>query len=156
MARIKPKLTVKETLRGTAISHTRTDISVRDVEMILDEPIVRGGTNMGLSPIDATMAALIGCTNVTAQKVAKANNVEIDAMTVEATLTIDRRGVLLMEEVDVPFKEINLSITIVTSADDAAMEKIKTDLPRFCPVSKMLRQAGTVINETWSITRPST
>lgn len=35
---IRPKLTVREILRGTSVSHTRTEISVRDVETILDGP----------------------------------------------------------------------------------------------------------------------
>ncbi|MDH4188398.1 MAG: OsmC family protein [Nitrospira sp.] len=152
--KIRPKLTVKEILRGTSVSHTRTDISVRDVETILDEPGIRGGTNMGLSPIEAMMAALVGCTNVTAHKVAKSIEVEIDAMTVGATLTIDRRGILLLEEVDVPFREVDLSIDMTTSANADEIEKIKTDLRRFCPVAKMIRSAGTTINEVWNITRP--
>ena len=32
-------------LEGSSKSHSRTDILTRDVESVIDEPIVRGGTN---------------------------------------------------------------------------------------------------------------
>jgi len=34
-------------LEGSSKSHSRTDILTRDVESVIDEPIVRGGTNLG-------------------------------------------------------------------------------------------------------------
>jgi len=34
------------------------------------------------------------------------------------------------------------------------MERVQTELPKFCPVAKVLRQAGTTINENWTVKRP--
>ena len=34
-------------LDGSSKSHSRTDIITRDVESVIDEPIARGGTNLG-------------------------------------------------------------------------------------------------------------
>ena len=42
-------------LEGSSKSHSRTDIITRDVESVIDEPIVRGGTNLGLSPTELSL-----------------------------------------------------------------------------------------------------
>ena len=39
----------KYRLVGEAVSHSRTDISVRDLKVITDEPLERNGTNMGVT-----------------------------------------------------------------------------------------------------------
>ena len=51
-------------VEGSSKSHARTDILTRDVESVIDEPTIRGGTNLGLTPTETLMASLIGCTNV--------------------------------------------------------------------------------------------
>ena len=61
MADAKPKMVVQYTLNGESISHARTDIETRDVDVTIDEPTQRGGTNMGLAPTETLVAALIGC-----------------------------------------------------------------------------------------------
>ena len=127
---------------------------MRDVETTTDEPIERGGTNMGLSPVETLIAGLIGCTNVISHKIAEKNGVKFDAMTIDADVTFDRGGTRLVEDVRVPFPEITLTVNVTTAADDAAIETIKTDLAKFCPLAKVLREAGTNIIEIWNVTRP--
>lgn len=154
MVKITPKTVVTMKLQGTCTSHSRTDIAVRDQQITIDEPEVRGGTNQGPSPTETMLAALIGCTNVIAHKVASKNGVQIDAMSVSAEAKFDRRGVTLVEEVAVPFPEITLRIDVTTDAGEMAIEKLKTDLAKFCPVSKVIRESGSKINELWTISRP--
>ena len=60
-------------------------------------------------------------------------------MTIDAESTLDRRGTQLLEEIEVPFPKIRLLINVTTDASEAAMEKVKADLHRFCPVSKVIR-----------------
>ncbi len=151
MALPKPKLNKKITLNGACRSSTRTDVTVRDVGVTIDEP---WGTNHGLNPIETLVSALIGCTNVTTHKLAEVNGIKIDAMSIEAELTYDQRGVMFVEEIDVPFTEITLKIELISTVDDAALAKIKADLPRFCPLAKAIRQSGTTIIENWTVTRP--
>lgn len=153
MVTIKPKTTVRMKLNGTCPSHARTDVSVRDVKTTIDEPAERGGTNLGLTPTETLMAALMGCTNVIAHKVAAANGVRLESMSIRLEADFDRRGVTLAQEVNVPFPEITLFIDVRTDASEAAMAKVKRELGMYCPLSKVLRQAGTTINEVWSISR---
>lgn len=154
MATVKPKTIVQYKITGESVSHARTDIETRDVEVTIDEPTQRGGTNMGLAPTETLIAALIGCTNVIGQRVGEANGVHFEDLSIEAVADFDRRGVMMEDEVDVPFPKIVLTITGKANVDDATLEKVKTDLGRFCPIAKVIRGSGTEIEEVWNIARP--
>jgi uncharacterized OsmC-like protein len=154
MVTVKEKTTVTQRIRGNCPTHSRTEISVRDVKAVVDEPKEREGTNMGPTPTETMVAALIACTNVITHKCAKKHGVELKAMTIGAESTFDRRGAQLLEEIEVPFPKIRLVIDITTDASEDDMEKVKADLRRFCPVSKVIRNSGTELEEVWNVTRP--
>jgi len=150
----KPKTIVTQKLEASCPTHSRTDVITRDVETVIDEPVERGGTNLGLAPTETLVAALLGCTNTILNKVAHSHDVDVAALSLNVDAQFDRRGVVLSEEVEVPYPEMKLYINLTTSADDAQIEKVKIDLPRFCPVSKVIRHSGTELEEIWTITRP--
>lgn len=155
MATPKMKTVVTMRLEAACPSHARTEISVRDTGFTIDEPVERGGTNQGPSPTETLMSALAGCTNVIAHKCAAKHGVAFQDFHVDVLSKFDRRGVTLQEEIDVPFDNIEVRIEATTDADEGAIERVKNDLPRFCPVSKVLRQAGSTVTDIWTIKRPS-
>ncbi len=154
MVVVREKTTVTQRIQGRCPTHSRTEISVRDVKTIVDEPKEREGTNMGPTPTETMVAALIACTNVISHKCAKKHGVEFKAMSIDAESTLDRRGTQLIEEIEVPFPKISLVINVATNASEADMEKVKADLHRFCPIAKVVRNSGTEIEEIWKVTRP--
>ncbi|MCZ7563353.1 MAG: OsmC family protein [Burkholderiales bacterium] len=154
MVVVKQKTVVTMKLSAEAATHSRTDVKVRDVGSVIDEPVERGGTNQGLSPTETLMAALLGCTNTIGHKCAEKHGVELEKMSMRLEAEFDRRGVTLQEEVDVPFPRMTLYIDIVTDAAEAAIEAVKADLHRFCPVSKVIRACGTRLEEVWTVSRP--
>jgi len=154
LATPKPKMVVTLKLEASCPSHARTDVMVRDTETVIDEPVERGGTNLAPSPTETALAALAACTNVVGHKVAKMHGVEFQAMHVALEARLDRRGVTLQEEIDVPFESVRQIITVTTDADEASIAKVQEDLPKFCPVSKLFRQSGTVITDEWTVNRP--
>jgi len=154
MATVKEKIVITQRIHGSCPTHSRTDISVRDVRTVIDEPKERDGTNAGPTPTETMVAALIGCTNVISHKCAKRHGVEFEAMSIDAEASFDRRGTQLLEEIEVPFPKIRLVIDITTRASDAQIEQVKADLHRFCPISKVIRNAGTQIEEVWNVKRP--
>lgn len=156
MVTVREKTTVVQRIHGDCPTHARSEISVRDVRMVIDEPVERGGTNAGPTPTETIAAALIACTNVIGNKCAKKHGVEIGSLSIDAESTFDRRGTQLLEEIEVPFQKIILRISLVTDASDEQIEKVRSDLHRFCPVSKLIRNAGTEIEEEWNVTRPGT
>jgi len=154
LATVAPKLFVTQRIHGNCPTHSRTDISVRDVETVIDEPTERDGTNLGPTPTETLIAALIGCTNVIGHKCARKHGVTFRDMSIDAAADFDRRGTQLMEEVEVPFRKITLTINVTTDASEDALAKVRADLQRFCPVAKVFRGAGTEVAEVWNVTRP--
>jgi len=151
MANVKEKAIWKFRLSGSAETHTRSRVSSRDVQMTIDEPIERGGTNEGPMPVEMVFAGLIGCTHVISNKLAIANQVEIVDMDIDVVTTMDSRGTRLIEPIDVPFPDTVLNIKATMKGDESSIETVIDKLQEHCAVSKMLRQSGTIITENWTV-----
>jgi uncharacterized OsmC-like protein len=154
MVVVKEKTIVTQRIHGNCPTHSRTEISTRDVKTVIDEPKERDGTNMGPTPTETLVAALIACTNVISHKCARKHGVDFKAMSIDAESALDRRGTQLIEEIEVPFPKIRLVINVTTDASEGEMDEVKADLHRFCPIAKVVRNSGTEIEEIWKVTRP--
>ena len=137
-------------LDGSSKSHSRTDIITRDVESVIDEPIARGGTNLGLSPTETLVSSLIGCTNVITHRIMEKMGFTINSMDIKSKTMFNKDGVGLIQEVKVPFPEITLDINISTDASENDLEEVKKQLGMYCPIAKVIRNAGTKIKENWT------
>ena len=146
---IRPKTTVKLKAEAHCPSHSLSEISVRDLTFAIDEPIERDGTNTGPTPTDTALAALIGCTNVIGHKCAASLGINIGHLNISAVCDFDRRGVTLQEEIDIPFTKVDLKIETEEVVSSADLDRLSAEVAKFCPLSKLFRQAGTVINEEW-------
>mgnify|MGYP000650006751 FL=1 len=103
---------VKMKVEGSSKSHSRADIISRDVESVIDEPEVRGGTNIGLTPTETLLASLIGCSNVITHRIAAKQGVKIENLDITADAKFDKSGASIIEEIEVPFPEVILNINI--------------------------------------------
>ena len=148
-ANIVAKTTVKLRAEATCPSHSLANISIRDIAFAIDEPVERGGTNLGPTPTDAALAALIGCTNVIGHKCAAKLQIDIGHLDISASCDFDRRGVTLTEEIDVPFEKIQLKIQTGNAVSAQDLQRLKSEIEKYCPLAKLFRQAGTIIEEEW-------
>lgn len=147
---IRQKTTVTLKYSGEGKSHSRTDIQVRDLVAIVDEPVERGGTNEGPSPTEMAYAALIGCTNVIGQKCADKLGIDVGHLSFAMEVDFDRRGVLLMEEVDVPFKAVRISVTADGPATEDELAQVARETEKYCAISKLYQNSGTDLTVTWA------
>ena len=147
---IRQKTTLTIKLTGEGKSHARSDVSVRDITRSIDEPVERGGTNTGFSPTEMAYAALIGCTNVIGNKCAEKLGIDIGHLSFEMEVDFDRRGVLLTEEVEVPFKAVRLAVTSDGPASEEELAQVAAETDKYCPISKMYINSGTDVSVTWS------
>lgn len=147
---VRMKTTVTLKAQATCPSHSLSNVSVRDLAFAIDEPTERGGTNLGPTPTDTALAALIGCTNVIGHKCAKKLGVDIGHLNISADCAFDRRGVTLSKEIDVPFQSIALHVEASGSASAADLARLADETEKFCPLSKLFRAAGTEITTHWS------
>ena len=143
----KTEMTIKLSGRGT--SHARSETMADGLTVVIDEPIVRGGTGEGPSPTATAYSALIGCTNVIGNKCAEKLGIDIGHLAFEMEVDFDRRGVLLIEEVDVPFKAIRLTVSSDGSATEAELAEVARETDKFCPISKLYEKSGTNLTVTW-------
>ena len=87
-------------------------------------------------------------------KVAKKNGVNLMSYDITLDAGFNRHGVMLKEEVDLPFEDMKLTIEVTTDASDEEMELLAKELAMFCPISKMIIAAGTKLETIWVINRP--
>ena len=138
-------------VEGSSKSHARTDILTRDVESVIDEPTIRGGTNLGLTPTETLMASLIGCTNVITHRIADQLGVKIKKLDVNVNSKFNKDGVSLLKEIEVPFPILEMNIKIASNASEIQLETIKKQLKMFCPISKVISNSGTKIINNWEV-----
>lgn len=143
----KAQMTIK--LAGNGTSHSRSEVNVDGNTVIIDEPVARGGTDEGPSPTATAYASLIGCTNVIGNKCADALGVEIGNLSFAMEVDFDRRGVLLQEEVEVPFTAIRLEVVSDGPASEEDLQRVGQETDRYCPISKMFERSGTDVTVTW-------
>ena len=145
--RQKTEMTIKLSARGT--SHARSEIEADGLTAVIDEPVARGGTNEGPSPTVTAYSALIGCTNVIGHKCAERLGIDIGNLRFEMEIDFDRRGVLLIDEGDVPFKAIRLNVAADGPASQEELGMVAAETEKFCPISKLYEQAGTNLTVNW-------
>ncbi len=146
---IKMKTVVTYRTTATATSHARTEIPIRDLTAVIDEPVERGGTNEGISPTETALAALIGCTNVIGHKNAHRLGIDLGDVTIDADCKFDRRGVLMEEEIDIPFPEISLTVNCSGPASEADLARVGEETAKYCAISKLFEAAGTKLEVNW-------
>ena len=130
---------------------TVTRVQTRGVELAIDEPEARGGTNTAMSPTEVFMASLAGCVNVVLTNVARRSGVGLRVEKVELECDFETRGVRGLAEVACPFPEIRMQITLHSYGSrlevDHAIERYK----HACPVRTMVQSAGSKISEGWVV-----
>ena len=146
---IQMKTTVKLRAKADCPSHAKSDVSIRDLNFSIDEPTERGGTNLGPTPTDTVIAALIGCTNVIGHKCASKLGVDIGHLKIDAICDFDRRGVTLEEEIEVPFEALTLKVVSDGNASDEELQAVAAEVAKFCPLSKLFENGGTALTVTW-------
>ena len=146
---IRQKTTITMKMSAESPSHALTNISVRDVKLPIDEPTERGGTNLGPTPTETLVSALIACTNVIGHKCADSLDIDLGHLNFDVECDFDRRGVTLAEEIDVPFKAIRMKVKYDGTASSDDINRLLPEIAKFCPLSKVIKQAGTVIEEDW-------
>ena len=149
MGAVKMKTSVTLRAKAHGVSHSRSDISIRDLSFSIDEPTARGGTNAGPTPTDMALAALAGCTNVIGNKCADPLGINIGHLNVDIAAEFDRRGVTLEEEIDVPFVRVVQTVVADGPASEEELQKVATETAKFCPLGKLFEQAGTTLETVW-------
>ncbi len=121
-------------------NQTRTVVEAGGFRVTIDEPESFGGTNMGANPLEIELAALAGCLNVVGHLVAKEMKIELEGMRVNLEGNFNPAGFMGKQSPDrAGYKEILVSITVETDADDETMKEWVRKIEERCPVSDNLK-----------------
>jgi uncharacterized OsmC-like protein len=146
---IKMKTVVTYRAKAACPTHSRTEIPVRDLNVIIDEPEERGGTNLGPSPTETAMTALIACTNVIGHKNAHRLGIDLGEISIDAACQFDRRGVLMQEEIDLPFPAVTLTVNCESPASQEELDLVGVETAKYCAIAKLFEAAGTDLTVNW-------
>ena len=141
--------TFKISVSGESVSSACTRLKARKHAVLVDEPKSRGGTDIAATPLETMLSSFLACTNVIANMVALEMGIEIDSLDLSLTADFDTRGAFDTAEVKVPFPRIEMTVVIDTSASEDEIAALKDAVARRCPVSVILREAGSQIEDVW-------
>ncbi len=147
-----PIPTTQLRVQSTLSEGMRVDATVRNQKITINEPAEVGGTNQGPSPTETALAALAACASMVIRITSKKHKINLAGVDAEIDATFDLRGVMFKEPVNVPFREIALSLRLSDDVDDTQLELLKQAVHDFCPIHQLFSQAGTRIVEEWQIT----
>jgi uncharacterized OsmC-like protein len=123
----------------------------RGFKVIMDEPTSLGGTNTGMNPVEALLAALGSCQCIAAAESAKSHDIDLKEFWVEleGDLGIDgcRRG---DPNVRPGLQEVRFTMHIKTDASQDKVEAFQKLIESRCPVGDSLGK-GVVIKPATTV-----
>jgi uncharacterized OsmC-like protein len=149
--KIKQKPLIRVVVEGNCPTMSLTQIRTRGHAFVVDEPPYRHGTDVGPTPLETMLGALVACTNVIARRIAFERDINLHFRNITCEGMLDHRGIDAEADVPVPFPEIRLTLQAETDATEAQLESLREAFEKRCPMSVILRNAGSRISTDWQI-----
>ncbi len=112
---------------------------VRSFKVIMDEPPELGGTDTGVNPVEALLAALGSCQAIVAAAFARAHGIDLQEYRVEVDGDLDPDGFLKgTPGVRNGFQEIRLRTHIKSNSPAEKVEEFYRFIQTRCPVGDTL------------------
>lgn len=129
------------------VSGLQVDNKVRDFSVRMDEPKELGGTDTGMNPVEALLAALGGCMTIVASAFAKAKEIDLQDFWLELEGDLDPDGFLKGKPgVRNGFQEVRMTPHIKTTSSPEEIAEFMTFVKSRCPVSDVMINGTVVIS----------
>jgi uncharacterized OsmC-like protein len=122
----------------------RTDVKVREFSYVFDEPQDIGGTNEGMHGAEVLLAGLVSCMAATIKFFSKKFEVQLDEIVVSVEGDYDLRGAMGIEGFRPGYSEIEYKVQLVSSSDQANIDRLIAYSKTHCPVADTLANAAKV------------
>jgi uncharacterized OsmC-like protein len=136
-------------IKGNCVSHGRTDVEARGKTIIIDEPPQRGGTDLGMSPLETFFSSYCGCINVVASLIIADMGLDVEIVNVDIQGRFISAGFTGEKNVGVPFERMKLTITARGACSEDELAKLQEQLSWRCPISATFYAAGMDLTEEW-------
>lgn len=113
----------------------RSDVSLRQHRLTVDEPEQLGGADSGPNPVELVLAALGSCQEITYKAYATALGIPLDSVSVKLEGDIDLRGFFAVDDsVRSGYQAIRGTVRIESSASPEALQQLRDVVNAHCPV----------------------
>jgi len=126
----------------------RTVMTVRGHEIVTDEP---NDGNTGPTPLETTLAGLLGCEGVIIDRCAGAMRFKFSRVDMEAEGEVDGRGSRGVRGVRPYFNWVKLKIRIHSNETPERLERLKKNVEYRCPVLNLFREADVDVQADWEL-----
>ncbi|WP_417522700.1 OsmC family protein [Marinovum sp.] len=124
-------------------------VSSRGHRWIIDEPEHKGATDLGPTPLESLLGALVGCESVVLKLVSKAIGFSFTDLTIECTGTADMRGARGVKGVRPYFTSVDMVIELETDESEKRLELLRRNVEQRCPVMNLFEGADVEMNVVW-------
>ncbi len=112
-------------------------VKVGDHELVIDEPKDKGGTNLGPTPNETVIAALVACTSITLQMYAKTKEWPLDEVIV---------NIVGEQEAGTGKLILSREISLKGDLDEGQLDRL-LGIANRCPVHKILSQKNDIVTK---------
>ena len=127
------------TAKSKLVEGLQVDSTVRNFTIRMDEPVNLGGTDTGMNPVEAVLAALGSCLVIVAGAFAESHGIDLEEFWIELEGDLDPDGFLRgAEGVRNGFQEVRFTPHIKTSAPEEKVKEFMAFMKSRCPVSDNL------------------
>lgn len=130
-------------------SKMKSEISMGNHEITIDEPASMGGTDKGPDPLSTLLASLAGCENVIANLVAKDIGFDLQGIEFDVKGELDPRGLMGQTDIQPYFNKIFVHAKVQTGETSERIQELKEKTDLRCPVFTTFKAAGIPIDATW-------
>jgi uncharacterized OsmC-like protein len=122
--------------------------------MVTDEPVARGGTGSGLTPLETIIGALCGSTGITFAKAASEVGFRYDGINFEASFTVDPRSLTGEPGIRSGFHTVRIQARVRVARPDHRLADVAQMTERRCAVRNLLADSGVTVDLLWSAVSP--
>ncbi|PJK30848.1 OsmC family protein [Minwuia thermotolerans] len=113
----------------------RTEATLRQHRVVVDEPEALGGSDAGPNPVELVLAALGTCQEITYRAFASALGIPLEEVSVELEGELDLRGFFAVDDgVPAGYRTIRGTVHLKSSASQEELEKLRQAVNAHCPV----------------------
>lgn len=137
-----------QTFKATSklVEGLQVENSVRNFNIRMDEPKSLGGTDTGMNPVEAQLAALGSCQVIVAAAFAESQGIDLQDFHVELEGDLDPDGFLKGKPgVRMGFQEVRITPYIKTSSPPEKVSEFMEFIQSRCPVGDVMVNGTKVV-----------
>src|SRR5699024_2722688 len=122
-------------VEGAGVGSVATTVRAGKHSFIVDEPAALAGDNIGTSPVEYALGALVGCQVVVYRLYAQQLGIPFDDIVIRAEADLDAAGLFGVDEsVRAGFSEVRLDIKLTGPESDERYDELRKTVDAHCPV----------------------